>query len=102
MASDFTSNPIVVEAADAAATVRVSRNIFITGVVWDQGDTGANGNNAAITDKNDKRLWGESLITGALKPQPFSPTRPLPAAGLKIPTLDAGILYIYWQETKNG
>ena len=102
MASTFDSNPIVVEAADAAATVRRTDLFYITGIVWDQGDSGANGNNAAITDKNSAKKWGGTLLTGNLVPAAFAPAKPHPCAGLIIPTLDAGILYIYTQDTKNG
>jgi hypothetical protein len=101
MASDFVNNPIRVEAADAGTTVRRTRNLYVTGIVWDPGAAGADGNRAIIQDKAGAEKWSHTIRTGDLVHPGFEPTRPFALNGLVVPTLAAGVLFIYWQETLN-
>lgn len=102
MASSYTDNPIRVESGDAAATVRVSRLIYVTAIVWDQSSSGANADQAVVQDKNANVRWSQTIQTGNLVPAPFQPCEPIPLDGLVVPTLGHGTLFIYWKAAKNG
>ena len=52
-------------------------------------------------DKAAAEKWSQTLITGNLVPAAFAPARPFALNGLVVPTLAAGVLFIYWQETRN-
>jgi len=100
MANVLTTNPIKLDTP--AATVLITRLLFVIGIVWDQGASGADDDQAIITDKNTNAFWSQTIQTGSLVPQPFTPSNPVPLAGLIIPTLTHGTVYIYTQESRNG
>ena len=96
MANNILSNPMVLDTPSTSAVV-LARSIEVTGIVWDQGASGANGDIALIRDQRGIDKWSQTLLTGNLVPAAFAPTMPISFDGIIMHTLGHGKVYVYYK-----
>jgi hypothetical protein len=95
MANDVTQNPLVIDSAGAGDVIGTNQRADIVAFWWD-GAGVASGNSVVVTDTAGKKLWGASVVTSLSNaPTGLSLPNPLRVKGIKVPTLAAGVLYIY-------
>jgi hypothetical protein len=94
MAIVKTKGFISLAAADASATAIFTGTLMVSGFYWDNGALGVADGTVSITDNAGNVVWS---ATSAAKndEKSFSPATPIPVTGLKVPTLAAGVLFIY-------
>lgn len=90
MANDITLNPIVVDTATDA--IIVSGTFVVDFIRWTSG--GSAGDLVTIQDKDGNKKWA-TVAGGTNYVEESHFRKPLIFNGLKVPTLQAGTIYIY-------
>lgn len=91
MANDATANPIIVDTAGASLVV--DRTVTVRGVRWEGATTA--GNEAIIQDAGDREVWKAVADAANFLHESALPWKA--SGGFKVPTLDSGKLYIYYE-----
>jgi len=77
------------------ATSAVSNAVWITGFVWDSGDSGIAGDNLVLHDASSGNVVFQATLGTAKDTVLFQPTSPLYEKGLYLTTMDNGVLLVY-------
>jgi len=101
MSNVLTGNPLVLDTASTSSVV-MTRTIFVEAIVWDQGASGANTDQAIIKDKFGNTKWSQTILTGNLVPASVSFPKPVPFEGIIMHTLGHGTVYVYYTEAANA
>lgn len=88
MANEFRDRVWRIDTA-AATNISTDRPLTFASIVWDDA-TGSAGDNAVIADKDGNVVL--SLVADAAN-QTVTIPGPITIPGLRVPTLDAGVLY---------